>query len=121
MVIVQVPAIFSCKLTGGVWINLASARVIQFIDLNTTHPIALVNWTKHETSHFYDEDALAIHEAWMEAHNRFNKREINESSDDFSLEEQKSRQLPKRTTGDAGRPRRRRRRGTSYSQIEADG
>jgi hypothetical protein len=61
--IIKVPSVFSVKLPGGEWLNLALIRRLQFQD---QPPTAHITWENGDTNVYHHEKALAIAEAWSE-------------------------------------------------------
>jgi len=64
MHIIKVPAVFTCKLPGGEWLNLALIRRLQAEYIPTT--TVLITWDNSDTSIYRGDKAIAIIEAWSE-------------------------------------------------------
>ena len=62
MHIIQVPSVFTCKLPGGRWLNLAQARSIQ-----EEPTMVLVTWSNGNQEIFRGHQARAILEALASA------------------------------------------------------
>lgn len=63
MQIIKVPSVYSCKLPGGEWLNLALIRRIQ-IELDP--PTALIEWENGDRQVYKGLKAMALAEAWAE-------------------------------------------------------
>lgn len=63
MHIIKVPSVYSVKLPGGEWLNLALIRRLQFEE---SPPTAYVTWENGESNVYHHEKALALVEAWSE-------------------------------------------------------
>lgn len=64
MQIIQVPSVFSCKLPGGEWLNLALIRRLQL----KSNPFAVaVTWTNGDICEYRGDKAVALLDAWEEA------------------------------------------------------
>ena len=64
MQIIKVPSVFSVKLPGGEWLNLALIRRLEL----KSDPFALVvTWENGDNQEYRGDKALAILEAWEEA------------------------------------------------------
>lgn len=64
MQIIQVPSVFSCKLPGGEWLNLALIRRLQL----KSDPFAVaVTWANGDSQEYRGDKAAALLEAWEEA------------------------------------------------------
>ncbi len=64
MHIIQVPSVFTCKLPGGEWLNLAQIRSIQ----TEEYPLLIaVIWANGDRSFYRNHQANALLEAWAEA------------------------------------------------------
>lgn len=63
MHIIKVPSVYSVKLPGGEWLNLALIRRLQFQE---SPPCTHVTWENGDTNVYHQEKALAIVEAWSE-------------------------------------------------------
>ena len=64
MHIIQVPSVFTCKLPGGEWLNLAQIRSIQIED---SPLLVRVVWANGDNSFYRGKYAVALLEAWGEA------------------------------------------------------
>lgn len=64
MHIIQVPSVFTCKLPGGEWLNLAQIRALQ---IEETPLLVMVIWTNGDHSFYRGVSARALLEAWAEA------------------------------------------------------
>jgi len=64
MHIIKVPSVFTCKLPGGEWLNLALIRRLQAEYIPTT--TVLITWDNSDTSIYRGDKAIAIIEAWSE-------------------------------------------------------
>lgn len=64
MQIIQVPSVFTCKLPGGEWLNLAQVRSIQ---IENTPLLVMVIWSNGDRSFYRHLQAKALLEAWAEA------------------------------------------------------
>lgn len=61
MHIIKVPAVFTCKLPGGEWLNLALIRRLQ----TEEEPSAVViTWENGQNQIYYGDKAKSIIEAW---------------------------------------------------------
>ena len=63
MHIIKVPAVFTCKLPGGEWLNLALIRRLQ---TEETPPAVVITWENGQNQVYYGDKAQAIIEAWSE-------------------------------------------------------
>lgn len=75
MQIIKVPSIYSCKLPGGEWLNLALVRRLEF-ELNP--PVAIVTWSNGDSQVYNDAQALAIVQAWEEVATKIDKSNSSE-------------------------------------------
>ncbi len=64
MHIIQVPSVFTCKLPGGEWLNLAQIRSLEIEDNPLT---VLVTWSSGGHQVYRGVQAFALIEAWAEA------------------------------------------------------
>jgi hypothetical protein len=65
--IIKVPAVFSCKLPSGEWINLALIRRLEY-ELKIEVPVAKITWDNGDHQIYVAENAIALVTAWEEAH-----------------------------------------------------
>ena len=70
MVVISVPAIFSCPISRGRWINLAAVRQVHFYKTRGSF-LSVVTWSNGQVEQFSGPDAEAILTAWKSAHERF--------------------------------------------------
>lgn len=63
MNIIKVPAVFTLKLPGGEWLNLALIRRLQ-TEINP--PLAVITWDNGKNQSYYGDKAIAIIQAWSE-------------------------------------------------------
>lgn len=64
MQIMRVPSVFSAKLPGGEWVNLALIRRLQL----KSDPFAVaVTWANGDSQEYRGDKAVALLEAWEEA------------------------------------------------------
>lgn len=76
MQIIQVPSVFSCKLPGGEWLNLALIRRLQL----KSDPFAIaVTWANGDSQEYRGDKAVALLNAWEEA------RTIDKSGEELCL------------------------------------
>jgi len=68
--IIKIPSIWSCKISTG-WINLAQCRKIEPCCAPNEPIYALVTWNRGELELFVGENAIAIIQAWREAHLKY--------------------------------------------------
>ena len=73
--VVRVPSIWSCKVSNGLWVNLAHARKLSLTTRNGVQ-VARIFWDDGKYDTFTQEQATALLEAWERAHNM--QRDINE-------------------------------------------
>lgn len=66
MHIIKVPAVFTCKLPGGEWLNLALIRRLQVETDNRGVTTVVVTWDKQASQVYRGAKALALLEAWEE-------------------------------------------------------
>lgn len=65
---------YSCKLPGDRWVNLALIRSIEFERGVGFEPVAIVTWDNGDKQMFRDEKAIALIQAWEEAHQMFQQQ-----------------------------------------------
>lgn len=63
MHIIKVPAVFTLKLPGGEWLNLALIRRLQ---TELAPPTVVITWDDGKNQSYYGDKARAIIEAWSE-------------------------------------------------------
>lgn len=61
MHIIKVPAVYTLKLPGGEWLNLALIRRLQ---LESKPPCVLVTWENGDTQIYHHDKAAALIDAW---------------------------------------------------------
>jgi hypothetical protein len=61
MHIIKVPAVFTCKLPGGEWLNLALIRRLQ---TEGDPPAVVITWENGQNQFYYGDKARSIIEAW---------------------------------------------------------
>lgn len=64
MHIIKVPAVYTLKIPGGEWLNLALIRRLQTELLPTT--AVVITWENGDNTVYRGDKALAIIEAWNE-------------------------------------------------------
>lgn len=64
-VFIKVPSVYSVKIPGGEWLNLALIRRLQFESSPAT---VHITWENGDTGVYYGDKAIAIIEAWGETH-----------------------------------------------------
>ena len=77
--VVRVPSVWSCKLSRGLWLNLAHARKLSVSTYNNSLT-ARIFWADGKYDTFGEKDAQTLIDAWERAHNM--QRDINEGDRD---------------------------------------
>jgi len=66
MHIIKVPAVYSLKLPGGEWLNLALIRRLQVETDNRGVTTVVITWDHRQSQVYRGAKALALLEAWQE-------------------------------------------------------
>ena len=77
--VVRVPSVWSAKIPGGLWLNLAHARKLK-IGTYQGLPTARIFWQDGSNDTFSGEKADALIDAWERAHNV--QRDVEPASDE---------------------------------------
>lgn len=77
MHIIKVPAVYSLKLPGGEWLNLALIRRLQVETDNRGVTTVVVTWDKQASQVYRGVKALALLEGWQEI-NTIDKSNVGE-------------------------------------------
>jgi len=66
MHIIKVPAVFTCKLPGGEWLNLALIRRLQVEKDSEGDRLVVVTWDHRQSQVYKGAKAIALISAWEE-------------------------------------------------------